>query len=178
MEWHVSAGNRTRASPVGGEYDTQRGIRTVCYRHLQVRVFTVKQDRPWRTHHFGEIWAFDQGHLHRPRVKPGPPRWGASTLAKSYSNSVLIAIRNIYIWARDSIIKKDAISVYGHGVTDFEQKGDTYPCVVRAATLTKDLSQNSQPYTVIVSPSRAFIWDRRVMSTFLRCYTKQTEWGD
>ncbi len=47
------------------------------------------------------------------------------------------------------------------GVTDIELKGDTYPCVVRAATLTKDLSQNSQPYTVIVSPSRAFIWDRQ-----------------
>jgi hypothetical protein len=41
-------------------------------------------------------------------------KWEASTLAKSYSNSVLIAFRNIYISARDSIIKKDAISVHGH----------------------------------------------------------------
>ncbi len=28
-------------------------------------------------------------------------RWEASTLEKSHSNSVLMAIRNIYIWARD-----------------------------------------------------------------------------
>ncbi len=48
----------------------------------------------------------DQGHLHprsdmsRPGIDPGP-RWEASTLEKSHSNSFLIAIRNIYILARD-----------------------------------------------------------------------------
>ncbi len=39
--------------------------------------------------------------MSRSGIKPGPPPWEASTLAKSYSKSVLIAIRNIYIWARD-----------------------------------------------------------------------------
>ncbi len=34
-------------------------------------------------------------------IEPRPPRWKASTLVKSYSKSILIAIRNIYIWARD-----------------------------------------------------------------------------
>ncbi len=36
-------------------------------------------------------------------IEPGPLGWEASSLAKSYSNNVLIAIRNIYIWACDSI---------------------------------------------------------------------------
>ncbi len=46
----------------------------------------------------------DQGHLHPKLEVPGltcpefpPPRWEASTLAKSYSNSVIIAIWNICI---------------------------------------------------------------------------------
>jgi hypothetical protein len=50
----------------------------------------------------------DQGHLYPllevPRltcpgteIDPGPPRWQANTLAKSHSNSVLIAIQNIYM---------------------------------------------------------------------------------
>jgi hypothetical protein len=54
----------------------------------------------------------DQGHLHpktrgprtdmsRPGIEPGRPRWEASTLEKSHLNSLLIAIRNIYIWALD-----------------------------------------------------------------------------
>ncbi len=60
---------------------------------------------------------FDQGHLHpklevltpetdmsRPGTKSGPPWWEASTLAKSYSDSVLIANRNINISPRDSWI--------------------------------------------------------------------------
>jgi hypothetical protein len=38
--------------------------------------------------------------MSRPGTEPGPPRWEASNLAKSYLNSVLIAIRNIYILFR------------------------------------------------------------------------------
>jgi hypothetical protein len=34
-------------------------------------------------------------------IEPGPPQWEASTLAKSYSKSLLIAIRIIYIRVRD-----------------------------------------------------------------------------
>jgi hypothetical protein len=45
----------------------------------------------------------DQGHLHPkqevPRIEPGPPRWETSTLENSHSNSFLIAIWIIYIWA-------------------------------------------------------------------------------
>jgi hypothetical protein len=36
-----------------------------------------------------------------PGIEPVPPRWEASTLAKSYLISVLIAILNIYICACD-----------------------------------------------------------------------------
>ncbi len=52
----------------------------------------------------------DQAHLppklevpdwHVQGIEPGPPRWEASTLEKSHSNSLLIAIRNIYILAQD-----------------------------------------------------------------------------
>jgi hypothetical protein len=45
----------------------------------------------------------DQGHLHprlevrRLGLEPGPPRWEAITLAKSYSNGVLILNQNIYV---------------------------------------------------------------------------------
>ncbi len=55
-----------------------------------------------------KLKRLDKSHLHpklevlrtdmsRPGITPGPPRWGASTLEKSYSNSLLIAIRTIYI---------------------------------------------------------------------------------
>jgi hypothetical protein len=37
----------------------------------------------------------DQGHLHPKPGEPGPPRWEASTLEKSHSNSLLIAIRSV-----------------------------------------------------------------------------------
>ncbi len=37
----------------------------------------------------------------RPGSESGPPRCEASTLAKSYSNSVFMVIRNIYILTRD-----------------------------------------------------------------------------
>jgi hypothetical protein len=30
--------------------------------------------------------------MSRPRIEPGPPRWEASTLEKSHSNNLLIAI--------------------------------------------------------------------------------------
>ncbi len=49
----------------------------------------------------------DQSHLY-PNLEvpgltwPGPPAWEASTLEKSHPDSLLIAIRNIYVWARDN----------------------------------------------------------------------------
>ncbi len=45
-------------------------------------------------------WRFETD-MSRPGIKPGPPKWEASALAKSYLNSALIAIWNIYIWASD-----------------------------------------------------------------------------
>ncbi len=39
--------------------------------------------------------------MSRPGIVLGPPRWEAITLKKSHSNSLLTAIRNIYIWERD-----------------------------------------------------------------------------
>jgi hypothetical protein len=56
--------------------------------------------------------GLDQGHLN-PKLEvlrltflvresnPGLRKWEASTLAKNYPNSVLIAIQNIYTLARD-----------------------------------------------------------------------------
>ncbi len=41
--------------------------------------------------------------ISRPGIELWPPRWEASTQAKSYSNSVL-AIRKIYTWASDKIL--------------------------------------------------------------------------
>jgi hypothetical protein len=52
----------------------------------------------------------DQGHSHpklevsetdmsRPGIEPVPPRYEECTLEKSDWNNLLIAIRNIYIWA-------------------------------------------------------------------------------
>ncbi len=45
--------------------------------------------------------------MSRPGIEHGSPRWEASTLAKRYSKSVLIAIRNIYIWSRDNQCRND-----------------------------------------------------------------------
>ncbi len=72
-----------------------------------------------KTDHVGvtTLKRLDQGHLHpklevpcpRPGVEPGPPRWEASTLEKSYWNSLLIAIWHLHMsaWpvenARDSL---------------------------------------------------------------------------
>jgi hypothetical protein len=39
--------------------------------------------------------------MSRPGIKPGPPLWEASTLEKSHTNSVFMAIWHIYIWARN-----------------------------------------------------------------------------
>jgi hypothetical protein len=74
----------------------------------------------------------DQGHLH-PKLKisrltclgqelnPDPPQWEASTLAKSYSNSILIAIQNIYISASNSLkIIINVPVVYEYIWNDFE----------------------------------------------------------
>jgi hypothetical protein len=74
-------------------------------RHLQVYVFTVKKDRSHRGHYYGETWPRPSPSSTRGArtdmswmgIKPRPQRWEASTQAKSYLNSVLIAIRNIYI---------------------------------------------------------------------------------
>jgi hypothetical protein len=52
--------------------------------------------------------------MSQPGIEPGPLRWKASTLAKNYSNSVLIAIWNIQIRARGyvfKIIRKTIITV-------------------------------------------------------------------
>jgi hypothetical protein len=47
------------------------------------------------------IEGLDQGHLspllETDMSRPGIERWEASTLAKSYSNSFLITIQNIYM---------------------------------------------------------------------------------
>jgi hypothetical protein len=46
-------------------------------------------------------------------IEPGPLRWEAA-LAKSYSNSILIAIQNIYIRALDShiiLLRKEATKI-------------------------------------------------------------------
>jgi hypothetical protein len=40
--------------------------------------------------------------MSQPEIEPGPPAWEASTLDKSHSDSLLLAIRNFNILARDS----------------------------------------------------------------------------
>jgi hypothetical protein len=42
--------------------------------------------------------------MSRPGIEPWPPQWEASTPEKNHSNSLLIAIRNIYIRSRDNDI--------------------------------------------------------------------------
>ncbi len=42
--------------------------------------------------------------MSRPGIKPRPPQKVAGTLAKGYSNSVFIAILNMYIWAHDNAV--------------------------------------------------------------------------
>ncbi len=42
--------------------------------------------------------------MSRLGIEPGPPRWEASTLEKSHSNSLLRTIRNLYIWAGDYLL--------------------------------------------------------------------------
>jgi len=39
--------------------------------------------------------------MSQPEIEPRPPRWETSSLEKSHLNSLLIAIGNIYIRARD-----------------------------------------------------------------------------
>ncbi len=43
--------------------------------------------------------------MSRPVIEPPHPRWEASTPEKCHSNSLLLAIRNIYIWASDNRTK-------------------------------------------------------------------------
>ncbi len=66
----------------------------------------------WHRRGVTNMKRLDQGHLHPnlevprltcPRRESNPQ---ASTLEKSHSNSLLIAIRKIYIWARDSMLIK------------------------------------------------------------------------
>jgi hypothetical protein len=38
--------------------------------------------------------------MSRPGIEPGPPGWEARALEKSHSNSLFIAIQNIYMSAR------------------------------------------------------------------------------
>jgi hypothetical protein len=45
--------------------------------------------------------------MSRPGFDLGPQRWDASILEKSHSNSLLIAIRNIYICARERSINSN-----------------------------------------------------------------------
>ncbi len=39
--------------------------------------------------------------MSRRRIESGPPCWEARILEKSHSNSLFIAIRNIYVWVHD-----------------------------------------------------------------------------
>ncbi len=48
-------------------------------------------------------------------IKPGPLQWEASTLENSNSNSLLIAIWNIYIWAYDNVV----INVVGMAMSGY-----------------------------------------------------------
>jgi hypothetical protein len=72
---------------------------------VRTRIFTTAAEIRQQNKRINE--RLDQGHLHplleqaetdisRPGIEQGPPRWEASTLAKSYSNSQLTAIRIIY----------------------------------------------------------------------------------
>ncbi len=79
-------------------------------RHLPVCIFTAKQDRSSQGHHYGGTWPRSSPSLTRgPETDmsragiKGPHWWEASILAKSYSNSVSIAMQNIYIWASDNV---------------------------------------------------------------------------
>ncbi len=72
------------------------------HQHLQVHTFTVKQLTTMkRPRSSSTETRGPRTDMYRPGIEPGPPRWEASTLEKSLSNSLLIAIRIIYIWLRN-----------------------------------------------------------------------------
>jgi hypothetical protein len=50
--------------------------------------------------------------MSQPRSEPGPPRLEASKIAKSYSNCVLIATRNIYMSRRQTIASYILLSFF------------------------------------------------------------------
>jgi hypothetical protein len=58
--------------------------------------------------YYGETWprsspsstSKPETDMSRLGIEPGPPRWEASTLAKSYLNSLLLIIRNISLSSR------------------------------------------------------------------------------
>jgi hypothetical protein len=81
-----------------------RSILNIDIRHLQVHIFKVKQDISQKGHQCGDTWPRSS-----PSVTWGPETdmswlgtesrpllWEATTLATSYSNTMLIAMRNIY----------------------------------------------------------------------------------
>jgi hypothetical protein len=73
----------------------------LCWSSRWCTMINVRQDISWQGHHYGEIWPLypllEDPRLTRPcqELKPGPPPWAASTLTKSYSNSLLITIPKI-----------------------------------------------------------------------------------
>ncbi len=70
--------------------------------------------------------------------------WEASTLAKIYSNSLLITIRNVYIWAHDSFIVYEYfwrfMYILGSGIWG---SGGENGCPIKALTCRK--SGNPSP---------------------------------
>ncbi len=93
---------------VGGIAVENCSTLNIDIRHLQICFFNVRQDRSRRGHHYGETWLTSslsssrgpKTDISRPGIKPRTPRWEANTLAKSYLNSLLKAIWNIYMTPR------------------------------------------------------------------------------
>ncbi len=50
--------------------------------------------------------------MSRQGIEPGPPAREASTLEKSHPDSMLIAIWNIYIWARNESLDWSRLSLW------------------------------------------------------------------
>ncbi len=69
---------------------TLQVVQPWVFRHLEVRVFAVKQDKSRRV---TAMNRFDQGHLHpKLKVPRMPPWWEVSTLEKSHTNSWLMLL--------------------------------------------------------------------------------------
>jgi hypothetical protein len=63
-------------------------------RRQSYQVWVTTMQRPRSSSSSTRAPEFD---MSRPGMEPGPPGWDSSTLAKSYSYSLLITIRNIYM---------------------------------------------------------------------------------